>query len=114
MLESIDTLLKIIKEAKSNITEKEYLSSIAFFTDNQLMILDNCKRLNNEYFIDFVLDCSFSTPDEKAEKYSQITPSDLAKTANEIFVSKNISFIIETSLNEDDVRAFVERKIPEL
>lgn len=114
MLESIDTLLKIIKEAKSNITEKEYLSSIAFFTDNQLMSLDNCKRLNNEYFIDFVLDCSFSTPDEKAEKYSQITPSDLAKTANEIFVSKNISFIIETSLNEDDVRAFVERKIPEL
>lgn len=114
MLESIDTLFKTIKEAKSNITEKEYLSSIAFFTDNQLMDFDNCKKLNNEYLIDFILDCSDSTPDEKAEKYSQITPSDLAKTANEIFVSKNISFIIETSLNEDDVTDFVERKILEL
>ncbi len=115
LLESLSNLFETIKEAKSNITENEYLSSIAFFTDDQLMQLDDCKKLNKEYLLcDFVLDNLVSVPDEKAEKYSQITPSDLTKTANEIFVSKNISFIIETSLNVDDVRAFVERKILEL
>ena len=112
LFDSINTLFETIKQAKTNITEREYLSSIAFFTDNQLMNFDDCKSLNKEYLLcDFVLGCLVSTPDEKTEKYSQITTADLAETANEIFMSKNISFIVETFLNEEDVTDFVERKI---
>lgn len=115
LFESLNTLIENIKEAKTNITEKEYISSIAFLTDNMLMELDDCRSLNNEYYLcDFVFGNRFSTPDEKAEKYSQLTTTDLIKTANDIFVSKNVSFIIETSLDENEVREYITKLTADL
>ena len=106
---SIDILFKIINEIKTDITLNEYASTIPFFTDNQMIDLDNCQKLNEDYVLsDFILDILPSDPIEKAKKYKKILINDLIKIANEIFVKENISFIIETSINPSNIKSFLD------
>ena len=79
------------------------------YTDNQMIDLDNCQKLNEDYVLsDFILDILPSDPIEKAKKYKKILINDLIKIANEIFVKENISFIIETSINPSNIKSFLD------
>lgn len=105
---SLVSLFSVLKELKNNISENEYLSSILFFTDNQLMDLDDCKKLNDEYVLcDFVLGILPSEPEQKAEVYRNIKICDLINTAKELFVKENISFIIESSLKKEIIENMI-------
>ncbi len=112
IFDSLLILFKTINEIKKNIAEEEYQSTIPFFTDNQLMDLDNCNKLNEEYVLsDFILNILPSEPIEKAEKYESISIKQLINIAKEIFVRKNLSFIIETSINKKDIKDFLDNQI---
>ncbi len=110
--ESIKCMFETINNFKSNITQKDYLSSINFFTKNQLMDFDNQNTLNNRYVLcDFVLKSLISEPNELKEKYEQITINDLQYCADKLLTDKNISFLIGTSMDEVTVKEYIEKLI---
>lgn len=91
----------LIKASKESISKNEYNSSIRFFTDNQLVDLDDPKILNSSYaFYDFVIGSILSEPVEKKEKYRNIPINDLLNCSKQIFTADNTSFLFETSVEE--------------
>lgn len=105
-------LFQNLREVCNSIVSIEYESSIRFFTDNQLMDLDNPQSLNREYVLcDFVLDVPVLEPMERKKKYESLTLNDLILCAKSIFTSNNISFLIETSENTKYLSDFLEKCI---
>ena len=75
--------------------------------------LDNSNALNSNYVLcDFVLYPSvISEPIKRKEKYEKITLNDLKKYAKEIFISKNLSLLIQTNLDKKFVKNSIEKMI---
>ena len=66
LLKSLKLFFKLLKSSKKNISNAEYNSSIRFFTDNQLIDLDNPAKLNRDYALcDFVIGSLLSEPTAK-------------------------------------------------
>lgn len=97
LLKSINIVFDQIRQLKQNITEKEFQTSIVFFTENQLFDLDDTKIMNSNYALsDFILGYDLTDPQKKKEKYEKITIQDLEKTAEKLFSMKNLSMLIAT------------------
>ena len=92
------------------------MTSINFFTKNQLFDLDKSNELNSNYVLcDFVLYPSvISDPIKRKEKYEKITLKDLKKYANDIFIAKNLSLLIQTNLDKKLVKNSIEKMIKTL
>lgn len=104
-----------IKKLKKNISKEEYQSSICFFTINQIMDLDNTKTLNDRYVLcDFVLPSIISEPFALKEKYEKITRDDLQNYSTQIFTSNNISFLIQTNNDANEVKSYLENLVNDL
>lgn len=113
--ESIKAALDVIHSLKCGISNEEILTSLTFFTNNQLMDLDDPIGLNRNYIIsDFVLGHKISDPLNRKRKYEEIDKARLLECAQELFVSDNLSFLIETSIPENDVISILEKTISEL
>lgn len=110
--ESIKLLLATIKEFKQAIRKDEYDSSICFFTKNQLMDYNYPCEMNRNYvFSDFVFECEISEPSERKKKYEGIGLEDLQSCAEQVFTSENISFLIETSLDAEKIKRYIEETL---
>lgn len=102
-------------KVKNSILKEEYQSSICFFTNNQMMDLDNPKTLNDRYVLcDFVLPSIISEPSALKEKYEKITCEDLYSYSNQIFTKNNISFLIQTDIDSDKVKSYLEELVNHL
>lgn len=106
---SLGLFFDLLKTSRESISKNEYQSSIRFFTDNQLMDFDNPAKLNSSYaFYDFVIGSILSEPIEKKEKYSNISINDLTHCARQVFTADNISFLFETSIDQDTITNIIE------
>lgn len=106
---SICVFFDVIKNIDKHITEKEFNSSIRFFTDNQLKDYDDISYLNHEYVIsDFVIPTIISEPSEKKSAYEKISVSDLLECAKRVFAKNNFSVIIETDNDSDSLIDCIE------
>lgn len=106
---SLELFFDLIKTSKESISKNEYQTSIQFFTENQFMDLDNPAKLNSSYaFYDFVIGSLLSEPAEKKEKYENISINDLLHCARQIFTADNISFLFETSIEQDIIISITE------
>ncbi|MCH5298025.1 MAG: insulinase family protein [Ruminococcus sp.] len=112
-LESMHHFFKSIVSFKNEISINDYLTSISFFTKNQLFDLDNSAELNNNYVLcDFVLyPTIISEPIKRKEIYENIKINDLKKCANDIFIAKNLSFLIQTNLDKKFIKNTLEKMI---
>lgn len=112
-LKSIRYFFETLEYLKNKLSEDDYLTSINFFTKNQLFDLDNPNALNSNYvFCDFVLNRALiSEPLQAKEKYAKVTVNDLKKCAGDIFVSKNLSFLFQTKLDKKIVKNSIEEMI---
>ena len=106
-IESLHHFFKSLVDFRKEISTNDYLTSINFFTKNQLFDLDNSNELNSNYVLcDFVLYPSvISEPIKRKEKYEKITLKDLKKYANDIFIAKNLSLLIQTNLDKKLVKS---------
>lgn len=117
---AITLFFSVLQDFCNNITEDDYESSIHFFTENQLMDLDDAKSLNNFYVLsDFVLGSAItsnliSEPIERKKRYERIGIEELLVCAKSIFVPENISFLLETSENTDKLSDYIESQISKL
>ncbi len=111
--QSVFLFFKALADFKKQILMKDYLKNINFFTKNQLFDFDNSKELNYNYALcDFVLSPHIiSEPIKRKEKYEKITVNDLKEYASNIFISKNISLLIQTNLDKKAIIDFVEKTI---
>lgn len=108
--ECLKSCFRIISKSKNCITSNDYLSSISFFTKNQIMDFDNQKELNFRYVLcDFALDSILSDPLELKEKYESISIKDLQTLASKIFSCDNISFLIQTDIDDNVVKNSLEK-----
>lgn len=105
LIASLKLLFSELDAIKDSITEKDYFSSIVFFTDDQVMELDNTRTLASNYaYCDFILkDVHSSNPIERKKVFEQITIDDLKKVAKEIFVPNNLSILIETQMDSQEL-----------
>lgn len=112
-IESMHLFFKSLVNLKKEVSINDYLTSISFFTKNQLFDLDNPNELNSNYALcDFVLYPSIiSEPIKRREKYEKIKINDLKKCANNIFTAENLSILIQTSLDKKLVKNSVEKMI---
>ncbi len=109
---SLSDLFQSVSQFKKSISKKDYLSNIYFFTKNQLMDYDDQDSLNYKYALgDFVLSPLITEPNESKEKYEKITIDDLQKCAQKIFITNNISFLIQSSIDEITVKQSIEQII---
>lgn len=109
---SVELLFETLNKITHEINKNDYLSSIVFFTDDQLMNYDDTKKLNEEYTLcDFVLDIQPSEPKEKAYAYKNIKIKDLINTAKQVFVKDNFSAIIETDLEKNEIYNVINRNL---
>lgn len=115
-IESLHHFFKSLVDFRKEISTNDYLTSINFFTKNQLFDLDNSNELNSNYVLcDFVLYPSvISEPIKRKEKYEKITLKDLKKYANDIFIAKNLSLLIQTNLDKKLVKNSIEKMIKTL
>ena len=102
ILDSITCLFKELIDFKHSSIDEQFNSNIAFFTDNQIMDYDNTQVLTNDYVLsDFIFNGQIiSEPTERKEKYRSISAKDILSTFQKVFIAKNISFIVQTSLDE--------------
>ena len=76
------------------------------------MDYDDQDSLNYKYALgDFVLSPLITEPNESKEKYEKITIDDLQKCAQKIFITNNISFLIQSSIDEITVKQSIEQII---
>lgn len=109
---SVKILFETIKSVKQKISKSDYDSSICFFTKDQLMDYDYPREMNRNYVLcDFVLGLTISEPSQRRKKYESIKIEDLEICAKNIFKSSNISFLIDTSLQPESVKQFIESEI---
>lgn len=109
-LKCMKYFFEIISNFKTHIYEKEYSKSIVFFTRNQTMDFDSPETLNNRYALcDFILKSALSEPIEIKEKYEQISPSNIQMYASEILTESNISFLVQTCINDKLIKRNLER-----
>ncbi len=108
LYKSLEIFFDTVNQIKQGISQNEYLSSISFFTKNQLFDLDDADTLNYSYHInDIVFNNTISEPHKFKESYEAISIEDLVTCANTVFCKDNLAFLIETSKEF----AKVERKI---
>lgn len=109
----INTTFQAISSLCKEIKEEEMISSIIFFTKNQLMDLDDSISLNRNYMIsDFSLDRNIiSNPIDRKAKYESLDRIKLLECANKLLISSNLSFLIETNLDSGFVKKIIERSI---
>lgn len=113
--ESLSCFFQVISDTKNSVSKNDYLTSINFFTKNQIMDLDNPNKLNSNYVLcDFVLKSIVSEPLEQKAIYEKITLNNLREYACEILTGENISFLIQTSFDESAVKLFLEETINQL
>lgn len=111
---SLSLLFETIADFKKGISDEEYLSSICFFTKNQLMDLDYPQDMNRNYVLcDFVFGLEISEPTQRRKKYESIDIEALNKCARDVFKPENISFLIESSLSAEKIKRFLENTIKE-
>lgn len=115
-IESLHHFFKSLIDFKKEISTNDYLTSISFFTKNQLFDLDNSNELNSNYVLcDFVLYPSvISEPIKRKEKYEKITLKDLKKYANDIFIAENLSLLIQTNFDKRLLKSSIEKMINNL
>ncbi|MCQ4021694.1 MULTISPECIES: pitrilysin family protein [unclassified Ruminococcus] len=110
--ECLKTAIQSIGSLKNSVSEMEFLSSITFFTKNQLIDLDDPVALNRNYlFSYFVLNSKVSAPLYRKAKYENIDKVILSETAKALFVPTNLSFLIETSIPQKNVMCVLEKLI---
>lgn len=115
-IESMHLFFKTLADFKKEISINDYLTSISFFTRNQLFDLDNSNGLNSNYALcDFVLyPPIISEPIKRKVIYESITLNDLKKCADDIFTAENLSLLIQTNLDEKLVKSSIEKMINNL
>lgn len=102
--ECIKIMLQVIWSLKYDISNNEILTSLAFFTNNQVMDLDDSIGLNRNYLIaDFALCHKISEPLKRKRKYEEIDKTRLLKCARDLFIADNLSLLIETSIPKQDI-----------
>ncbi|MEE1280794.1 MAG: pitrilysin family protein [Acutalibacteraceae bacterium] len=100
LYKSLEIFFDTVNQIKQNISQDEYLSSINFFTKNQIFNLDDSNALNYNYLIDdFVFNNTISEPQKLKEIYEKISIDDLLACANNVLCKNNLSLLIETSKN---------------
>lgn len=108
LYKSLEIFFDTVNQIKYSISQEEYLSSISFFTKNQLFDLDDSDALNYSYFInDVIFNSTISEPQKLKKIYENISIDNLLTCANTVFCKDNLAFLIETSKKP----AKVERKI---
>ena len=76
------------------------------------MDYDYPREMNRNYVLcDFVLGLTISEPSQRRKKYESIKIEDIEICAKSIFKSSNISFLIDTSLQPESVKQFIESEI---
>lgn len=111
LYKSLEILFDTVEQIKQGISQEEYLSSISFFTKNQIFDLDDSDSLNYSYLInDFLFNNTISEPQKLKEAYENISIDELLACANNVLCKNNLSFLIESS------RKFkkVEKKINDI
>ena len=58
---------------------------------------------------DFILKSVLSEPIEIKEKYKQISPSNIQMYAYEILTESNISFLVQTCINDKLIKSNLEK-----
>ncbi len=108
----MESFFKIMSDFKNCITQDDYLRNIGFFTNNQIIDLDNPNVLNKRYALcDFVLESFLSDPLKLKEKYETISISLLEMCAKEILTDNNISFLIQTAMKDENIKKHLEKLI---
>lgn len=111
LYKSLRIFFDTVNQIKHGISQEEYLSSICFFTKNQLFDLDDSDALNYSYHInDIVFNNTVSEPHKLKKLYGAISIDDLLLCANTVFCKDNLAFLIETSKKP----AKVERKVNDI
>ncbi len=111
--ESLKCLFYTLSTFKTNFKKSYYDTNINFFTVNQIMDYDSPKSLNSDYVLcDFVFDgLIVSEPTEKQRKYQKISIDEINDCSHNVFQSKNITFLIESSLNKLYIKEICEKFI---
>lgn len=109
---SLCLFFEVIRDFCDEIEETDFLSSIIFFTDNQIMDFDDCETLNDNYVIsDFVLGGIVSEPLQRKQKYESLTIDSLNKAANKVFEKSNLSLLIEGNKEAQKIADYIEKYI---
>lgn len=96
--QSLKTLFSVIQSIKQKVTEKDYKSSILFFTDNKKSMLDDARQLNDYYgWNHFILNRENRDVDSVIEENRKITISQLEQTAKNIFKKENLMITIKNN-----------------
>lgn len=112
---SMRYFIDCLKKCKNHLSNNEYNASIRFFTNNQLIDLDNPKKLNERYVLcDFVIPSIVSEPFALKTEYENILCEDLHICSNQIFTTKNISFLVQTSCEVGKVKTYLESLVADL
>lgn len=96
--QSLKALFSVIQKIKQRVTEKDYKSSILFFTDNKKSMLDDARQLNDYYgWNHFILNWENSELNSIIEENRKITISQLEQTAKNIFKKENLMITIKNN-----------------
>ena len=90
LTESIENVFHLINEMKFEITTKEYLSSIVFFTENQKKLYDDTNEFNVFLGYDSFIKGRDSDVENVIKQYEAITIEDLESAARRLFKPNNL------------------------
>ena len=92
LLESLDYVFSTIKSMKEHISGRDIDASIQFLTSNWEFSYDSPEALNFHYgWHSFVLDEPFEKPEVIADKFSNLTVSELQTAARKLFSGKSMT-----------------------
>lgn len=88
-------IIKILNEMKQQISQKDLMSSIPFYSDNSYFLYDDTEELNLKIFYDlYILNKNCFNLDDEINLYKNITREELQRISNSIFKSENLFFTV--------------------
>ncbi|MEK7097740.1 MAG: pitrilysin family protein, partial [Patescibacteria group bacterium] len=93
--ESMDVILKEYKKLKTELVGKEELQRVKDLINGRVAIqLESSDSNANWYAKQLLLQNKVVTPDEYLKKINKVSPKDLMRVANEIFVNNRLNFAV--------------------
>ena len=90
----LENIMKILKDLKFNISQKDIDMNMAFFTDNLWFWTEDSHELNFQLGSDFVKNKELLTIEERIEENKNINYQRLREISDVIFKLTNLSLII--------------------
>lgn len=99
LIYSLQVLLEELQNLKKEITQKDYLASIVYFTKGMEAYRDDIYQLGFDYgWQEFIMEMCWDI-EKQSEENTKITITDLINTANQVLTSENLKTIIFNNRN---------------